>query len=110
MDEPKKNVRMSSENTVGSVVLYNVHDRYPRMVVGDPENGMQKDCDDNKESVVDGGGLGVTIYIVSVVYDSSPAAGESISSSSSSSRIGSSISSSSMSWSASSSSSKITWK
>lgn len=55
MDEAKKNVRMSSENTVGSVVLYNVHDRYPRMVVGDPENGMQKDYDDNKESVVDGG-------------------------------------------------------
>lgn len=25
------------------------------MVVGDPENGMQKDYDDNKESVVDGG-------------------------------------------------------
>lgn len=62
MDEAKKNVRMSSENTVGSVVLYNVHDRYPRMVVGDPENGMQKDYDDNKESVVDGG-LGVTIYM-----------------------------------------------
>jgi hypothetical protein len=60
--EAKKNVRMSSENTVGNVVLYNVHDRYPRMVVSDPENGMQKDYDDNKESVVDGG-LGVTVYM-----------------------------------------------
>lgn len=37
------------------MVLYNVHDRYPRMVVGDPENGMQKDYDDNNESVVDEG-------------------------------------------------------
>lgn len=62
MDEAKKNVRMSSENTVESVVLYNVHDRYPRMVVSDPENGVQKDYDDNKESVVDGG-LGVIVYI-----------------------------------------------
>jgi hypothetical protein len=32
------------------------------MVVSDPENGMQKDYDDNKESVVDGG-LGVTVYM-----------------------------------------------
>lgn len=54
-NEAKKNVRMSSENTVGSVVLYNVHDIYPRTVVCDPENRMQKDYDDNKESVVDGG-------------------------------------------------------
>lgn len=42
---------MSNENTVGSVVLYNVHDRYyPRTAVSDQEYGMecvQQGYDDN---------------------------------------------------------------
>jgi hypothetical protein len=43
------------------------------MVIGNPENGMQIDYDDGKESAVEGG-LGMTVYMV---FDSSPAAGES---------------------------------
>lgn len=40
---------------MGNVVLYNVYDRCPRMVIGNPENGMQMDYDDGKESAVEGG-------------------------------------------------------